>query len=86
MYKIFNVEPHNSIPALNTWELLSERYDKCNKITPNSNPVRIALVGKYTNLSDSYHSVLRALQHAAMEIDVNKIILSNIYFFLSNAW
>lgn len=30
-------------------------------------PVRIALVGKYTGLSDSYLSVLKALKHASIE-------------------
>ena len=29
-------------------------------------PVRIALVGKYTDLQDAYNSVIKALQHAAI--------------------
>ena len=31
-----------------------------------SAPVRVALIGKYTVLSDAYLSVVKALQHAAM--------------------
>ena len=31
-----------------------------------SNAVRIAMVGKYTGLSDAYLSVLKALQHACL--------------------
>lgn len=30
--------------------------------------VNIALVGKYTKLEDSYASVLKALQHAAIDV------------------
>eukprot|EP00168_Porphyra_purpurea_P009307 TRINITY_DN2256_c0_g1_i3.p1 TRINITY_DN2256_c0_g1~~TRINITY_DN2256_c0_g1_i3.p1 ORF type:complete len:636 (-),score=237.02 TRINITY_DN2256_c0_g1_i3:34-1941(-) len=35
---------------------------------PGASVVTIALVGKYTNLSDSYLSVVRALQHSAMAL------------------
>lgn len=39
------------------------RYDSYNS---SSQKVSIALVGKYTKLSDSYHSVIKALKHAAL--------------------
>lgn len=43
------------------WRNLAERVDLLRK------EVNIALVGKYTKLEDSYASVLKALQHAAIE-------------------
>ncbi|KAK4742455.1 hypothetical protein SAY87_000456 [Trapa incisa] len=47
-------------PALKEWTSLAELSDKLHK------PVRIAMVGKYTGLSDSYLSVLKALLHASV--------------------
>lgn len=43
------------------WRDLAERVDHLRK------EVNIALVGKYTKLQDSYASVTKALQHAAIE-------------------
>jgi len=43
------------------WRELAERVDHLRK------DVNIALVGKYTRLEDSYASVTKALQHAAIE-------------------
>lgn len=43
------------------WRDLAERVDRLRK------DVNIALVGKYTKLEDSYASVTKALQHAAIE-------------------
>ncbi|XP_071441358.1 CTP synthase 1 isoform X2 [Hetaerina americana] len=42
------------------WSDLADRYDNLRK------EVKIALVGKYTKLEDSYASVAKALQHAAI--------------------
>ncbi|KAJ7524983.1 hypothetical protein O6H91_17G030800 [Diphasiastrum complanatum] len=47
-------------PELEEWTRRAERCDSL------SIPVRIAMVGKYTGLSDSYLSVLKALQHASI--------------------
>lgn len=47
-------------PALSAWARLAESVDSA------SEEVHIALVGKYTGLSDSYLSVLKALKHAAI--------------------
>jgi len=44
------------------WRDLADRYDNMIK------EVNIALVGKYTKLEDSYASVIKALQHAALAI------------------
>jgi CTP synthase len=46
-------------PDLSGWELLTERADAATQ------PVRIALVGKYVELEDAYLSVSEALRHAS---------------------
>jgi CTP synthase len=48
-----------SRPHLDDWRAMAERVDNLDK------NLRIAMVGKYTGLSDSYLSVIKALQHAA---------------------
>ncbi len=50
-------------PELIGWSELANKVDNC------KNPVKIALVGKYTGLQDSYLSVTKALKHAAVEVD-----------------
>jgi CTP synthase len=42
------------------WRQLADRYDRLH------DDVKIVLVGKYTNLQDSYISVVKSLQHAAL--------------------
>ncbi|CAG2113837.1 unnamed protein product [Medioppia subpectinata] len=44
------------------WRQLADRHDQMTK------EVTIALVGKYTRLQDSYASVIKALQHSALNI------------------
>ncbi|KAJ8449018.1 hypothetical protein Cgig2_004073 [Carnegiea gigantea] len=60
---ILNVLNLSSIakkPVLDEW---TERAELCDML---HQPVRIAMVGKYTGLSDSYLSVLKALLHASV--------------------
>ncbi|KAJ4772314.1 CTP synthase [Rhynchospora pubera] len=45
-------------PELKAWTEMAENYDNL------TNSVKIALVGKYTGLTDSYLSVVKALLHA----------------------
>nr|CAG4651748.1 EOG090X04HX [Triops cancriformis] len=47
---------------MNQWRELADRHDNMTK------SVDIVLVGKYTQLEDSYASVVKALQHAALAI------------------
>ncbi|XP_006644451.1 CTP synthase-like [Oryza brachyantha] len=47
-------------PKLAEWTERASKFDKLN------NTVKIAMVGKYTGLSDSYLSVLKALLHASV--------------------
>lgn len=50
------------------WEKMADRVDL---ITEN---VHIAMVGKYTGLSDSYLSVIKGLQHASLAVGRNLVI------------
>ena len=46
-------------PLMDEWKEMADRVDGVEK------EVRIAMVGKYTGLSDSYLSVIKALQHSS---------------------
>lgn len=54
------------------WRDLADRHDNVRKV------VEIALVGKYTQLEDSYASVTKALQHSTLFIN-RKLVLSVIF-------
>jgi CTP synthase len=41
---------------------LADRWENCSEV------VKIAVIGKYTNLSDAYLSVIKALQHACLAV------------------
>ncbi len=56
-----NKMPPKDIPK---WRSLANRLDTTKRT------VTIAIVGKYTGLTDSYLSIIHALRHAAMEIHV----------------
>ncbi|KAK3023741.1 hypothetical protein RJ639_044406, partial [Escallonia herrerae] len=58
--KVLNLLGVAQKPALGEWTSRAKLCDMLNE------PVRIAMVGKYTGLSDSYLSVLKALLHASV--------------------
>ncbi|KAL3827713.1 hypothetical protein ACJIZ3_016515 [Penstemon smallii] len=58
--KVLNLICDTKEPALGEW---TARADLCDLL---HEPVRIAMVGKYTGLADSYLSVLKALLHASV--------------------
>ncbi|KAG2685044.1 hypothetical protein I3760_10G106300 [Carya illinoinensis] len=58
--KVLNLLGEAKEPALEEWTSRAEICDKLHE------PVHIAMVGKYTGLSDSYLSVLKALVHASV--------------------
>ncbi|XP_072993045.1 uncharacterized protein [Typha latifolia] len=58
--KVLNLQRAALEPMLDEW---TERARICDGL---QDPVRIAMVGKYTGLSDSYLSVLKALLHASV--------------------
>ena len=60
--KILNVD-------CNTTSLLSEWREMALNLDTLTEEVSIAMVGKYTDLSDAYLSVIKSLQHAAMAVN-----------------
>ncbi|KAF3450124.1 hypothetical protein FNV43_RR06204 [Rhamnella rubrinervis] len=58
--KALNLQSVAGEPKLKEWTSRAEIFDTLHE------PVRIAMVGKYTDLSDAYLSVLKALLHAAV--------------------
>ncbi|GLT81297.1 hypothetical protein SLA2020_526880 [Shorea laevis] len=58
--KVLNLHSTTKGPVLKEWTSRAEICDKLHE------PVRIAMVGKYTGLSDSYLSVSKALLHASV--------------------
>jgi len=55
-------------PMLSDWTDRAEIFDNL------CDPVRIAMVGKYTGLSDSYLSVLKALLHASVSLHKKLVV------------
>ncbi|XP_044468705.1 CTP synthase isoform X1 [Mangifera indica] len=53
-------------PDLHEWTSRTEVYDILHDPVGVKPPVKIAMVGKYTGLSDAYLSVLKALLHASV--------------------
>lgn len=61
-------EVPDSLPLLDEWGAMADKVDQLEK------EVNIAMVGKYTGLSDSYLSVIKALQHSAFAVDRKLVI------------
>ncbi|KAK4285598.1 hypothetical protein QN277_002276 [Acacia crassicarpa] len=60
IFKELNLTSVATEPNLEEWTARTKVYDTLKE------PVRIAMVGKYTSLSDAYLSVLKALLHASV--------------------
>jgi CTP synthase len=58
----------NATDVLKHWRAMAYHLDTL------SEEIHIAMVGKYTNLSDAYLSVIKSLQHAAMAVDRKLVI------------
>ena len=56
-------EVPDSMPLLDEWKVMADKVDRLEE------EVNIAMVGKYTGLSDSYLSVIKALQHSALAVN-----------------
>lgn len=69
MRKRLSIEPRPDSEYFARWKMLSRN------LTEPTGKVAIAIVGKYTNLQDSYISIIKALNHAAMacclEVKIN---------------
>ena len=61
-------EVPDSLPMLDDWKHMADKVDLLEE------QVHIAMVGKYTGLSDSYLSVIKALQHSAFAVDRKLVI------------
>ena len=59
---------HRTTDLLNDWKKMAHHLDTLTEA------VHIAMVGKYTDLSDAYLSVIKSLQHAAMAVDRKLVI------------
>ncbi|KAM0912661.1 hypothetical protein ACQ4PT_012638 [Festuca glaucescens] len=59
--KVLNIQSFPGEPKLDEWVARATMFDTL------QDSVRIAMVGKYTGLSDSYLSVLKALLHASVD-------------------
>jgi len=55
-------------PVLSSWQRIADTEDKIHA-EPKEDAIQLAFVGKYTGLQDAYHSVLKAIDHAAMSIE-----------------
>ncbi|KAE8709262.1 CTP synthase 1 [Hibiscus syriacus] len=60
IFKVLNLPSVTKEPALKEWTARAEICDTLHE------PVTIAIVGKYTGLSDTYLSILKALLHASV--------------------
>ena len=67
MCKVLDIDC-NVTDLMVRWEKMADRADS------STEDVRIAMVGKYTGLSDSYLSVIKGLQHASLAVGRNLVI------------
>ncbi|XP_027345720.1 CTP synthase-like [Abrus precatorius] len=68
IFEVLNLDGVAQEPSLEEWISRAESSDLLHE------PVRIALVGKYTCLSDSYLSVLKALVHASVHCQKKLVV------------
>jgi len=66
LLKSLNLVPPNEEPKIQDWLQI---VDKAEELNTRQDSVTIAMVGKYTGLSDSYLSVIKSLQHASFFVD-----------------
>ena len=67
MCKVLDIDC-NVTDLMVRWEKMADRADS------STEEVHIAMVGKYTGLSDSYLSVIKGLQHASLAVGRNLVI------------
>ncbi|KAH9747019.1 CTP synthase [Citrus sinensis] len=68
IFKVLNLQGTTKEPLLKEWTSRAEICDGLHE------PVRIAMVGKYTGLSDAYLSILKALLHASVDLRKKLVI------------
>jgi CTP synthase len=63
----------HAVPSwLAGWNELAHRLDRMHNSALH--PIHIAMVGKYTGLGDAYLSVVKALEHASLELNRRLVI------------
>ncbi len=67
-YVLKRIRLRDRKPALNDW------IDFVNKVKEASIPVKIAMIGKYTRLKDSYLSIIEAIRHASAKLLVKPVL------------
>ena len=60
----FKMEPRQ--PQLNSWKQIARTIEEFSDPVRGLPPIKIAMVGKYTGMSDSYLSICHSLQHAGI--------------------
>jgi CTP synthase len=65
--KFFNI--HSKEPDLTKWEKITFKLNNAHKI------LKIGIVGKYVQLPDAYKSLIEAVQHASLDLDVKPKII-----------
>ncbi|CAN1828609.1 CTP synthase [Linum perenne] len=68
IFRVLNLHSISKVPELKEWTARAELCDALHE------PVRIAMVGKYTGLSDAYLSVLKALLHASVAFSKKLVV------------
>jgi CTP synthase len=66
--------PWKNVP-MSQWESMAARWDRVNNHNECEADIKIGIVGKYNGLSDSYLSVIKGLQHAALEASIKMKII-----------
>eukprot|EP01118_Nematostelium_gracile_P004856 TRINITY_DN1578_c0_g1_i2.p1 TRINITY_DN1578_c0_g1~~TRINITY_DN1578_c0_g1_i2.p1 ORF type:complete len:615 (-),score=171.56 TRINITY_DN1578_c0_g1_i2:965-2740(-) len=74
MTKVLQIHPKISEPNLKGWHKLADRYDNI-LLNKNIKGTKIAVVGKYTHLSDAYLSLTKAITHAALKTELKVIVV-----------
>ena len=62
-------------PSMHLWEAMAARWDRVNNLNEFTAEISIGIVGKYNGLSDSYLSVIKSLQHSALEASIKMKIV-----------
>ena len=69
LVKRFNLGNIEESQYLREWERLAYKMDEAEK------EVKVGIVGKYTHLKDCYLSIIKALEHAGLALNVRVKIL-----------
>jgi CTP synthase len=66
------------LPGYQTIDMHRWRHNLADRWDAQTQPVNIAIIGKYTNLADAYLSVIKALQHSCLAMR-RKLLLSWVH-------